>query len=267
MRRIMFLTTASAILAMSAGTSMAREGEGGGGGARGAEGARAGGEGVHVGVGNTEVHVGPNTGVHVETRGGARVAPSAIPHEGDRSAFERSGRGRDSWRYRYDNGAWWYWLPNNRWMYYDNGAWQDYAVDNSTTYDNSTATVAVPSDPNYYWYNSQWWYLLPGNRWSYYDHGSWRDGAPGMGPQRRETGYRGVLDNDEQHGPNQTPATHDLHPANPALGAQPSVKVAPHTDAPQEHGPVNSAPHIDAPQGHGAATAAPHAETPAGPKK
>jgi hypothetical protein len=88
-----------------------------------------------------------------------------------------------------------------------------------------------------------------------------------MGPQRRETGYRGVLNNDEQHAPNQTPATHDLRPANPALGAQPSVKVAPHIDSPQEHGPVNSTPHIDTPQGHGAATAAPHAETSAGPKK
>src|SRR5580700_9823351 len=138
MRRLMFLTTASAILAVSAGTSMARDGDGGGP-ARGPEGARAGGEGVHVGVGNTEAHAGPNTGAHVETRGGARVAPSVIPHEGDRSAFEGTARGRDGWRYRYDNGAWWYWLPNNRWTYYDNGAWQDYAVDNSNAYDNSAA--------------------------------------------------------------------------------------------------------------------------------
>ena len=88
-----------------------------------------------------------------------------------------------------------------------------------------------------------------------------------MGPQRRETGYRGVLKNDEQRAPNQTPATHDLHPANPALGAQPPVNVAPHIDAPQEHGPVNSTPHVDAPQDHGAVTAAPHAEAHEGPKK
>ena len=43
----------------------------------------------------------------------------------------------DQWRYRWDNGRWWYWTPQNRWMWYtDNGGWVDYdsAVPYSTGY-------------------------------------------------------------------------------------------------------------------------------------
>ena len=37
------------------------------------------------------------------------------------------GEGRDSWRYRWDNGRWWFWGPDNRWMWYgDDGRWQNY---------------------------------------------------------------------------------------------------------------------------------------------
>jgi hypothetical protein len=37
------------------------------------------------------------------------------------------GEGHDSWRYRWDNGRWWFWGPGNRWMWYgDDGRWLDY---------------------------------------------------------------------------------------------------------------------------------------------
>ena len=37
------------------------------------------------------------------------------------------GEGRDSWRYRFDNGRWWFWGPDNRWMWYtDDDQWQYY---------------------------------------------------------------------------------------------------------------------------------------------
>jgi hypothetical protein len=37
------------------------------------------------------------------------------------------GEGRDSWRYRWDNGRWWFWGPGNQWMWYsDDGRWLDY---------------------------------------------------------------------------------------------------------------------------------------------
>ncbi len=36
----------------------------------------------------------------------------------------------DSWRYRSDNGQWWYWTPQNTWMWYgDDGQWTDYRAD------------------------------------------------------------------------------------------------------------------------------------------
>jgi hypothetical protein len=36
--------------------------------------------------------------------------------------------GRDSWRYRWDNGRWWFWGPSNQWMWYGNdGQWLNYS--------------------------------------------------------------------------------------------------------------------------------------------
>jgi hypothetical protein len=31
-----------------------------------------------------------------------------------------------NWRLCLDNGRWWYWTPQNSWMYYDNGNWVNY---------------------------------------------------------------------------------------------------------------------------------------------
>jgi hypothetical protein len=39
---------------------------------------------------------------------------------------ERGNRDDIQWRYKYYNGVWWYWLPDNRWVYWSNNAWQDY---------------------------------------------------------------------------------------------------------------------------------------------
>ena len=37
------------------------------------------------------------------------------------------GEGRDSWRYRWDDGRWLFWGADNRWMWYgDDGQWQYY---------------------------------------------------------------------------------------------------------------------------------------------
>ena len=32
----------------------------------------------------------------------------------------------DQWRYRSDNGRWWYWSPDNRWMWYNGSQWTYY---------------------------------------------------------------------------------------------------------------------------------------------
>ncbi len=102
MRRLMFLTTASAILAFSMGplTARAAEGEGHGGEHGGSH------------VTKEEVHVGPNKEVHkevhVEHHEGVWVPPKDIPHEGGVSIFGGQEHRPDGWRYRYDNGkSWW----------------------------------------------------------------------------------------------------------------------------------------------------------------
>ena len=32
-------------------------------------------------------------------------------------------KGPDSWRYRWQDGRWWYWTPAKRWMWYGDGQW------------------------------------------------------------------------------------------------------------------------------------------------
>ena len=39
------------------------------------------------------------------------------------SAAEQRG---DSWRFRYWNSQWWYWMPEERWVYWQNSRWHDY---------------------------------------------------------------------------------------------------------------------------------------------
>jgi hypothetical protein len=36
-------------------------------------------------------------------------------------------RDGQSWRYRFHDGRWWYWLPSERWVYWQDGRWIEYA--------------------------------------------------------------------------------------------------------------------------------------------
>ena len=193
MRRLMLLTAASAILALSMGPATARAAEGEGRGDHGK--VRQGGE--------DNAHPVPKPVLREEGHGPVRLPPKDIPKEGGVSIFGGTEKRPDGWRYRNENGVWWYWSPKNHWSYYDNGSWQDYGGGSGVSGGGeATTTVEIPvaSDPNYYWYKDQWWYLMPGNRWSYFDKGHWHDGAPGMGPPRREVGFRGEPNKDE-HAP------------------------------------------------------------------
>jgi hypothetical protein len=51
----------------------------------------------------------------------AVAQPEAIPEP----AAQPEAATDNTWRYRNYNGAWWYWLPSNRWVYWSNGAWVD----------------------------------------------------------------------------------------------------------------------------------------------
>ncbi len=160
MRRCM--TSFAILLALIAfsPTSIMAKGPGGGGGGGGggeggghANGVRAGGGeqgGEHqAGAGGGEQGGEHQAGVSAGEQGGEHHGNAAIdvgvrskaddagvqgmkPHQvydaRNRPEFSAAkGEGRDSWRYRWDNGRWWFWGPDNRWMWYgDDGQWLNY---------------------------------------------------------------------------------------------------------------------------------------------
>jgi hypothetical protein len=71
------------------------------------------GPGVPAGPGNVQAPVAPNAGQGVSPAPGA-VLPGGVQG------------GQDQWRYRWHNGAWWYWTPANRWVVWNGSSWQPY---------------------------------------------------------------------------------------------------------------------------------------------
>ena len=70
------------------------------------------------------------------------VEPQALP--------EPAATDATLWRYRYQDGVWWYWLPSNRWVYWSNGRWVDYVAPTTrTTVLYRSAVPATPYFPSY----------------------------------------------------------------------------------------------------------------------
>jgi hypothetical protein len=100
----------------------------------------------------------------------------------------------DPWRYKWENGRWWYYAPDNRWMWYSApGGWTYYALPRSYTTGYGGVPVApsttyvVPPSSYYYYPSSGYYYGYPGyyyygspglyygGRWAYYGWGrGWR---------------------------------------------------------------------------------------------
>ncbi len=119
----------------------------------------------------------PNVGADVKQGSEARInaapPPGASPavQADPRVSVNVTGDNRpDQWRYRWDNGRWWYWTPQNRWMWYsDNGGWVDYAgplySGEAVPYTAAYGSYEVPSGayyypgyPGYYWYGGRYYY-------------------------------------------------------------------------------------------------------------
>ena len=69
--------------------------------------------------------------------------------------------GPDAWRYRWCNGHWWYWLPDNRWTYWEDGRWIDFdrnaaqpATPARLTFANGSPKSPATSDRGYQPYSS-----------------------------------------------------------------------------------------------------------------
>jgi hypothetical protein len=53
----------------------------------------------------------------------AGIQPGAPP------AFSANGSANESWRYRWFQGRWWYWTPENHWMWYTSDRrWVDFSA-------------------------------------------------------------------------------------------------------------------------------------------
>ncbi len=122
----------------------------------------------NISAGNAKVGAdsqqGSEAGVNVAPQPSASPGVQADP----RVSVNVTGDNRpDQWRYRWDNGRWWYWTPQNRWMWYtDNGGWVDY--DSAVPYSTGYGAYEVPSTGYYYpnygtYYYPGYGYGYPGN--------------------------------------------------------------------------------------------------------
>jgi hypothetical protein len=87
-----------------------------------------------------------------------------------------------NWRYRYHNGRWWYWSPNNYWLYYGNNGWHRHGYYGG--YGSGYGYGYRSPDRGYYGYRG-----YP-NRGYYGYRGYPYRGGYGYG-RRYGTGYRG----------------------------------------------------------------------------
>ncbi len=225
MRSKWIMTSAATIVAVSCGIALAQRGGGGaganlGGGANAGAGANVGGAGANVGGAGTNIGTAANAGTNVtgpsnggagaNIGGGANIGPNAGVGANANAGTNREGReGRfdnganvgadrgENWRYRFDNGRWWYWTPQNRWSYYDNGNWteyqgQAYTANYAPDASGGTVDCTTPAggygaqqssggqttyyqpniDPRYRFDNGQWYYQTD-NGWLAYIDGQW----------------------------------------------------------------------------------------------
>ncbi len=106
----------------------------------------------------------------------AASAPAPpVPTDPRISVNVTGGNRPDQWRYRWNNGRWWYWTPQNRWMWYsDSGGWVEY--DSPVPYSTGYGSYDVPST-GYFYYPSYGTYYYPGYGYGYGYPGYWYRGG------------------------------------------------------------------------------------------
>jgi hypothetical protein len=91
-----------------------------------------------------------NSAIHNDANHSMVYGPNNHPFYGS-----DHGQGND-WRYRYDNGRWWYWGALGAWSYWNDGRWVDYGTPYTTAY-------RGPSAP------SGWYWSNDAHRWFWFD--------------------------------------------------------------------------------------------------
>jgi hypothetical protein len=69
--------------------------------------------------------------------------------------------GPEGWRYTWSRGRWWYWLPEQRWMFWERGRWVDYTPTRASpdqtprpTFADGTVPAGQPGYPTGQTYSS-----------------------------------------------------------------------------------------------------------------
>lgn len=135
---------------------------------------------------------------------GVTQTPIAGPNTGvpsNANAAVAANSSGDQWRYRWHNGNWWYWTPENRWLYRNGNEWANYEPAITFAPDPGYATQPTYGDygPNPYGYYSRpyrystgyggYYNYRPGYRGGYYGPGGYY-GRPGISIGTRRGGFR-----------------------------------------------------------------------------
>jgi hypothetical protein len=117
----------------------------------------------------------------------------------------RHGLRTDGWRVVNHLGRWWYWTPEESWLYYDGGNWVSYA-DDGLHRGGGVDRQEVSFPPGYppdqwrlVYHGGRWWFWTPDRTWLYLSGDRWinwwghRDNVAGArrGIERQSVGYRG----------------------------------------------------------------------------
>jgi hypothetical protein len=152
----------------------------------------------------------PGASVPLEINTAARMAPSRTITGAntvvDRgfvvNDLRRQGMFVDDWRLVNQNGRWWFWTPENRWLYYNADRWVEYPTQNRGSFA-GPQSIPVPAgfsaeDWRLVFHEGRWWFWTPNETWMYFRNGRWNDFPPGgivstrVEPERPHTvGYRG----------------------------------------------------------------------------
>jgi hypothetical protein len=145
------------------------------------------------------------------------------------NGLRQLGYAADDWRIVNQSGRWWFWTPNNSWMYFNNGKWVDYQSRHPDgTILNGRRAVSFPpgyvaEDWRLVFHDGRWWYWTPNDSWMYLRDGTWNDypangrvAARGKTANRYSAGYRGA------NGESQNSVETDTAP-NPALNSSGSM--------------------------------------------
>jgi hypothetical protein len=122
--------------------------------------------------------------------------------------LQRRGFPADDWRVVNQNGRWWFWAPEESWLYFNNNQWVTYPAPEQQLQQELVAGKSIelpagypPDEWRLMFHRGHWWFWTPSERWLYFRNGSWNQYPLSPRIATREStedphavGFRGNLD-------------------------------------------------------------------------